>query len=140
MSKHIHIHLAPRQITKTKDASEAISLSKVLAKYPTLRAYSLSEVTYRNGEVYTVSAYDIPREEMRALEAFVKSIKTVKDAGNKFVTKADIKMPVAPELGNQSGKILPSGSVVYKEGSGYRPWFHNGNFRLNISANNVVPE
>ena len=63
-----------------RDASEQISLSKVFAKFPSLKAYGLMNVTYRNGDVYSNSNYDIPKDELMALSVWVKSIKTVKDA------------------------------------------------------------
>lgn len=62
-----------------------------------------------------------------------------KDAG-KFVTKTDIRLPEDPALGRWSGKILPMGSVVYKEGSSYRPWFHHGSARIQIATANLVAE
>lgn len=72
---HIHIH------NKTNDGlEEAINLTSVLNKFPSLRAYGLSSITYRSGEVYTVSTYDLPKEDLASLIAYVKSIKTVKDA------------------------------------------------------------
>ena len=64
--------------------------------------------------------------------------KKSKDASNRFVTKTDIKLPVDVDLGARSGKVMPSGTIVYKEGSGYRPHWHNGSVRLNLSASDLV--
>jgi len=82
--KQIHIHLHARGMGKTtkvndsiKDASEEISISKVLAKFPDLKAFGLSKVTYMNGQVYIVSTYEIPRDKVSAVETFVKTIKTI---------------------------------------------------------------
>lgn len=63
----------------------------------------------------------------------------VKDA-NKFVTKKAIRLPNDPALGNRAGGVMEQGTVVYKEGSGYRPWFHKGNVRLNIPTSELVAE
>ena len=64
----------------TSDASESISLSKVLTKFPEAKAFGLARVDYNNGEVHTSSHYDLPKELAAKIEAFVKSIATVKDA------------------------------------------------------------
>lgn len=67
----IHIH--------TKDASEEINLSKVLAEFPGLKAYGLSKITYAQGEVILISVYDIPRVVVQSIGNYVRTIKTVKD-------------------------------------------------------------
>ena len=64
---------------KVKDASEEISLSKILAQFPSLRAYGLSKVGYMDGEVYVISTYNIPRDVFQSVSNYVRTIKTVKD-------------------------------------------------------------
>lgn len=84
---HIHIH------NKTKDGlEEAINLTSVLNKFPSLRAYGLSSIKYKSGEVYTVSTYDLPKEDLASLIAYVKSIKTVKDAASQAQIDAYIAL------------------------------------------------
>lgn len=56
--------------------------------------------------------------------------KRTADASSRFVTKVDIKLP--------SGKILPLGSVVYKQGSGYVPWNNKGMSPIAIEEKNLV--
>lgn len=62
----------------------------------------------------------------------------VKDA--KFVTKQAIRLPEDPNLGRWSGKIMEQGTVVYKEGSFYRPWFIKNGFRIQIPSSALVAE
>lgn len=61
-----------------------------------------------------------------------------KDVSNRFVTKVDIRLPNESDLGTYSGKIMNRGTIVYKEGSGYRPWFHKGNVRLSLKPGDLV--
>lgn len=63
-----------------------------------------------------------------------------KDAGSKFVTKADIRLPKTEKLGNRSGAIMSRGTVVYKEGSMYRPWFVKNDYRISIDPSLLVSE
>jgi len=60
----------------------------------------------------------------------------VKDAA-RFMTKQDIRLPSDPVWGNRAGKIMPSSTIVYKEGNGFRPWFHNGSGRLHLESSDV---
>lgn len=136
------IKQAARASGKFKDATEQINLSKVLAKFPGLKAYGLFDVTLMNGYVHTGSTYDIPREEMAALTAFVKSIATVKDADVKYVSKVDIRMPLDPVLRKASGAILGAGTVFYKNSDGtYTPYFaRNSSISLRLPDSNFKIE
>lgn len=61
-----------------------------------------------------------------------------KDASNRFVTKKDIRLPEGKEWDRRSGSVMPQGTIIYKEGGGYRPHWYNGSARLNLSPNDVV--
>jgi hypothetical protein len=62
------------------------------------------------------------------------------DAPQKFVTKVDIRLPEDPVWGNRSGKVIPNGTVMYKEAGGYRPWFMTGAGRLRLDPSQLVSE
>lgn len=62
---------------KAKDVLERINLSQVLAKFPSLKSYGLLSVYCMNGEIAIVSTYNVPKEMLQELKAFVKTIKTV---------------------------------------------------------------
>jgi DNA anti-recombination protein RmuC len=70
--------LQKRSKAYTSDASESISLSKVLAKFPEAKAFGLFDVTFMNGAVHMGSNYDLPKDLVAKIEAFVKGIVTIK--------------------------------------------------------------
>lgn len=126
MAKHIHIHLAPK---RTADQFYMTPKGSVSAKS--------REDAAKKKDVPLESVF-VASNGLHGCPARAKQY--YKDVANKFVTKVDIRLPDDPALGNWSGKIMNRGTVVYKEGSGYRPWFHKGAFRLSLNPSNVQAE
>lgn len=96
-------------------------------------------------EVFKKSGKQVPNEMIQRQKMLEEEVEKAKikfgDADNKFVTKMDIRLPNHPAFGNRAGKVMPSGTVVYKTGPLYRPWWSKeseGVLRLNPS--DVVSE
>ena len=125
MAKHIHIHL---NSVETRDASE------IYYKKFVIRQTAENEFKARLGFI-TLTSTTV--ENLKKL--IDKQGLNTKDASNKFITKSDIKLPIDPKLGVFSGRIINKGTVVYKVGNGYAPYFKK-DYILNITSSDVVAE
>lgn len=157
MAKNIHIHLPAllkKPVSKVRDAqpSDQIMLrdqSSAMAKAkewnPNDSPFSYSKTGSgddlfeywkgKSGRIVLRSEID---GEGRKRYTVLKYKESAKDAGNKFVTKVDIRLPKDDRLDRRSGGILPRGTVVYKEGAGYRPWFIKNDLRLQLDPKDLV--
>jgi ribosome modulation factor len=143
MVKHIYINVGRKVAdTKSRDASAS----------PKVKAHSQftqGDYDYLKGKGWSDEQI-ITRwnEEAKGGSPSQKGNKSAKpgepgymsahDASNRFVTKKDIRLPAGEEWERRSGSVMPSGTIVYKEGSGYRPHWYNGSARLNLSASDLT--
>lgn len=144
MARHIYIHEAkPKNNGKVRDSDPIpFNNSGNTTYFENWGGKLVKGKTYviggKKGRVIGISMGGsngrTPLAQVRWLE------NSSKDAGIKFITKVDYALPKTEKLGNRSGKIMPKGTVVYKEGSMYRPWFIKNDYRIAIDPQHLVAE
>ena len=115
--KIIHVHLH----NKTNDADPILekmvsSLVRNVKAVMQVRKISLSEAVaiVKKESIAGPKSWELALQELKA-----------KDAETKYIAKSDLKLP--------NGKIVPAGSVFYRRGSKFTPWFEKQSEGYNFS-------
>lgn len=75
-SKHVAAMqaLSKNESKELDEATKDISISKIIKQYPSVKAYGLSKVTNFNGNIHTVSTYDLPKDLAKSVEELAKKL------------------------------------------------------------------